>query len=99
MIRHIVMMKFADRENWKTFANETALKLNNLVHLVEPLKKMETGINLSTRPAAYDLVLTADFDNEAGLEAYRIHPEHVKVLNYLQPLLEKSTVVDYLIKN
>jgi hypothetical protein len=93
------MMKFADRENWKTFASETALKLNKLVHLVEPLNKMETGINLSTRPAAYDLVLTADFEDEAGLEDYRIHPEHVKVLNYLQPLLEKSTVVDYLINN
>jgi len=42
--------------------------------------------------------LPADFDNKECLEAYRIHPEHVAILDYLKPLVANSTVVDYFIK-
>lgn len=96
MLRHIVMMKFSDRENWKSTALEVARQLNALPERIVELKNMETGINFSTRPTAYDLVLTADFDNESGLDAYRVHPDHIAVLDYLKTRVEKATVVDYL---
>jgi len=59
------------------------------------LKRMEVGLNINTLPSAFDAVLTADFDDEAGLNAYRTHPEHVKVLGFLKETMEKSAVVDY----
>ncbi len=31
---------------------------------IESLLRIEVGINISTKPSAYDVVLTADFDNE-----------------------------------
>jgi hypothetical protein len=63
--------------------------------VVDDLKRMEVGINVNTKPAAYDLVLTADFDDEAGLNAYRAHPDHVKILDYMKDVVDKTTVVDY----
>jgi hypothetical protein len=97
MLRHIVMMKFTDRNA----VNETALQLKamllDLPEAIDSLIKMEVGLNNNKKSSAYDLVLTADFEDEAGLDAYRVHPAHVQVLDYLKTTMEKAAVVDYFI--
>ena len=95
MLRHIVMMKFKDRERVKEISEKVKKMLDDLVPVVDDLKRMEVGINVNTKPAAYDLVLTADFDDEAGLNGYRAHPDHVKILDYMKDVVDKTTVVDY----
>ena len=71
------------------------LKLDALLSTVPSLKEMEVGLNFSDRDTAFDLVLVSLFDDEAGLEAYRVHSEHVKVLDYLKGKLETTAVTDY----
>ena len=95
MIRHIVMMTFAEREKLDVLSNELKTMLMALENSIVNLKNMEVGLNFSTRPTAHDIVLIADFDNQDGLDEYRVHPEHVKVLNWLKGKVEKSAVVDY----
>jgi hypothetical protein len=95
MLRHIVMMKFRNRETAKETAGKVKTMLHGLVPVIDELKRMEVGINVNTKPAAYDLVLTADFDDEAGLNAYRAHPDHVKILDFMKEVVDKTTVVDY----
>ena len=95
MLRHIVMMKFTDRKRVDKISGEVEVMLSKLLLEIDSLLAMEVGLNVNTKASAYDLVLTADFEDEAGLEAYRIHPEHVKVLDYLKETMEKATVVDY----
>jgi hypothetical protein len=89
------MVKFTDREK----VEEASLRLKEMLLAlplsIDSLLKMEVGLNISNKASAYDLVLTADFEDEAGLDAYRIHPSHVKVLDYLKDTMEKATVVDY----
>jgi len=97
MLRHVVMMKFTDRTNWESIAQEVARMLNQLTETIPELQCMEVGINMSSRPTAYDLVLTADFRDESGLEAYRVHPTHQAVLDILKMHVQETTVVDYLI--
>lgn len=97
MLRHIVMMNFSDRESLEITSSKTKLMLEELETSIESLLNMEVGLNFSTRPTAFDLVLIADFDNEDGLNIYRDHPEHIKVLNYLKTVIEKTAVVDYTI--
>jgi hypothetical protein len=58
---------------------------------------MEVGLNINTKPSAFDLVLTADFDDEKGLNIYRAHPDHVKILDFMKDTVEKTAVVDYFI--
>jgi len=95
MLRHIVMLKFKNQDSLPVVSEKTKQMLVSLESTIETLKNMEVGINISTKPAAFDLVLTADFDNEEGLNYYRTHPEHVKVLNFLKETVEKSAAVDY----
>lgn len=97
MLRHIVMIKFTDRNTVETTALQLKAMLMDLTITINSLIKMEVGLNINTKASAYDLVLTADFEDEAGLEAYRIHPTHIKVLDYLKTNMEKARVVDYYI--
>lgn len=96
MLRHIVMIKF----NEKGKAENSAVKIENMLHgllkTVEPLKKMEVGVS-DFDNNVFGLVLTADFEDEAGLNAYRGHPDHVKILDYLKEVTEQLAAVDYYI--
>jgi nucleoid-associated protein YejK len=97
MLKHIVMFKFTDRVGAKEISGQLKIMLEDLLKIIPELKGMEVGQNINTRPSAFDIVLTADFDNEDGLNAYRVHPEHKKVLDYLEGKIEKSAVVDYFV--
>lgn len=97
MLRHIVMITFREREKLESTAATTKQLLIDLEDSIEPLLKMEVGLNFSTRATAYDLVLIADFNNEKDLDFYRVHAEHIKVLDYLKTVVDKTTVVDYTI--
>lgn len=97
MLRHIVMLKYSNRETVEKVSKELKGLLLGLPDQIEALLVMEVGLNINTKASAYDLVLTADFENEDGLDAYRVHPAHVSVLEYLEQVLEKATVVDYYI--
>ena len=91
------MFKFSDRSTF----NEVSLKVKSMIEKllddIPELKRMEVGLNVSIKPSAFDLVLTSDFDDENGLNVYREHPKHQKVLDYLQSVMEKAAVVDYYI--
>jgi hypothetical protein len=97
MLRHIVMIKFSERRTVEKNAGEVKAMLTKLTFEIDSLLAMEVGLNINTKASAYDLVLTADFEDEAGLDAYRVHPAHVKVLDYLKTTMEKARVVDYYI--
>ena len=97
MLRHIVMIKFKDRSAVESYSLQLKTMLLELPMEIDSLIKMEVGLNVNTKASAYDLVLTADFEDEAGLEAYRIHPSHLKVLDYLKKTMDTATVVDYYI--
>lgn len=89
------MIKFIERKNLQENSNYLKKILMDLENSIDSLNKMQVGINFSTRPSAHDIVLIADFDDEAGLDEYRVHPEHIKVLDYLREKGVQSTVVDY----
>lgn len=97
MLRHVVMIKFKSDIDVSFESQILAEMLIKLVDSIDELMAMEVGENISTKPSAMDIVLIADFESEAGLDAYRTHPEHVKVLDYLSEVMEKATVVDYII--
>ncbi len=95
MLRHVVMMKFNGSVPTEKVSAEIKEKLESLPSFIPELKKMEVGLNVNTKPSAHDLVLIADFENEEGLNVYRAHPEHVKILDIMKETVEKTAVVDY----
>jgi hypothetical protein len=98
MVKHIVMLQLKDYPN-KTQKLENALQLKKaLEHMkvfIDEIKYIEVGLNFSVLPFAYDLVLTTTFNSELDLEKYMSHPEHKKVLVFLNQVTEKKAVVDY----
>ena len=69
--------------------------LEALWGVVPELKSVEVGINVKETDMAYDAVLIAEFENEAALAAYKIHPEHVKISSYCKKIRESRVVVDF----
>lgn len=94
MIVHIVMFKFKD-ENKNLNIEETKKRLNALVESVPTLISMEVGINFTVADRAFDLSLYSKFETKEDLDAYAIHPEHLKVVEFIKSVTLESKVVDY----
>lgn len=97
MIKHIVMMRLKDVSVTEKHEQLQHIKsiLEALFGVVPSLKAMEVGLNFSDRDTAFDLVLVSLFEDKEGLSEYAIHPEHIKVLDYLKGRLETTAVTDY----
>jgi len=96
MLRHIVMMKFNEKGKAENSVTKIEDMLHGLLKTVEPLKKMEVGVS-DFENNVFGLVLTADFEDEAGLTVYRAHPDHVKIIDYMKEVVEQVAAVDYYI--
>lgn len=91
MLTHVVMFKFPD----PAAAETAAAKLSAMAGRVETLRAIEVGLDLSRSARSFDLVLITRFDDQAGLDAYAVHPVHLEVVAYIKEHAEKSVVVDF----
>ena len=87
MLTHIVLFKLKDRAVIDT-ARERLAALDGHI---ESLRSLEVGVDVVRRERSFDIALVAKFDDRAGLEAYRTHPLHVEVADYIKG--ESSAVV------
>ena len=94
MIVHIVMFKFKE-ENRKANIIQAKQMLENLMGAVPSLKSIDVGVNFSQEERAMDLSIITSFESKEGLDAYAIHPEHLKVVDFIKEVVEYSKVVDY----
>ena len=97
MVVHIVAFQFKE-VNKKANIIQTKQMLENLMGAVPTLKSMDVGINFSAEERAMDLSIIATFESKEGLAAYAVHPEHLKVVEFIKTVVEYSKVVDY-VKN
>ncbi len=96
MIKHVVMLKLLDKDEKKKLNIQTLKdKLDNLKNKIPEIKYLETGINISPRSSAFDLVLISEFNNQEDLDKYIIHPAHQEVLTILAEIKDDIVVVDY----
>jgi hypothetical protein len=98
MIKHIVMW------NHRSF-DMPAVKTAGIAKLrrsfeslrgkIPGLTHLEIGVDASRVDYACDVVLYSEFDSQAALDAYAIHPEHVRVKDELIDLRIARHQVDY----
>ena len=93
MIKHVVM--FAFKPECQGDLGEAKKRLEALVGKVPELRSMEVGLNFLPSERAMDLVLTSVVEDERGLEAYRVHPAHQEVVEFLKARSLSSKAVDY----
>jgi len=94
MIVHIVMFQFKEAHK-KANIIQAKQMLENLMGAVPSLKSIDVGLNFSEEDRAMDLSIITSFASREDLEAYAAHPEHVKVVDFIQTVVEYSKVVDY----
>ncbi len=94
MVVHIVMFRFKEENKAANLARVKEM-LEALPEKIPSLRSMEVGIDFLHSERSMDLVLTSTFDDREGLDAYRVHPAHVEVVNVIKEVSEESRVVDY----
>jgi len=94
MIVHIVLFQFKE-ENKKANMIQAKQMLENLMGAVPSLKSIDVGINFSPEERAMDMSIITSFANREDLDAYAVHPKHLKVVDFIKTVVEYSKVVDY----
>ena len=69
--------------------------LENLKNSIKEIKEIEAGRDFSKTEASYDVALYSAFENTKDLETYQVHPEHIKVAEFLKGVALERKVVDY----
>jgi hypothetical protein len=98
MINHIVLFKLkkydSDSEKQDVIGSiEDALL--SLKGKITELKHIEVGVNYELDSKSYDICLISHFENIQQLDAYRIHPEHMKVAELIGRHAIERAAVDF----
>ena len=94
MIKHIVSYKLAEGRSM-----EDVLKLKadveSLRNIIDDIVSIEVKIELLSSSTA-SAILISKFRDEAALERYQKHPEHMKVAQFVKGVFESRLCVDYI---
>lgn len=98
MIKHIVM--------WNVRAESAEARADNLARLhasfdslrgkIPGLLLLEIGTDTSRIDYACDVVLYSEFETQAALDAYAVHPEHLRVKRELGDMRIARHQVDFI---
>ena len=94
MIRHIVMFKL------QTLNHEECLKeAVTLAKTLTSLKEVASGEVVCNHkdadPTNYDFAFVFDFVSFEALNAYQVHPEHLKLKALLKDKIQARSCIDY----
>jgi len=91
MLTHIVLLRFTDLAD----AEEGARRLRAMKGQIPSLKDVEAGVDITRSERSYELALITRHADQAGLDAYQIHPVHQDVLKFLRAHAAGSVSVDF----
>ncbi len=98
MVRHIVMWKFKDEAEGLS-KKENLLKvkamLEELPKKIDFIRHMEVNLNENENGKNFDAVLISEFDTLDDVKRYRVHPDHVKISEYVSLVRLDRASVDY----
>ncbi|MCG6908908.1 MAG: Dabb family protein [Deltaproteobacteria bacterium] len=95
MLNHVVLLKFkpdvADGD-----IEQLEERLDDLPNKISEILVYEFGRNIIPSERAYDFALVSLFANQESLERYRVHPDHVVVLEKIKGMCEQVVTADFL---
>lgn len=101
MIKHIVMwnVRGESLEERATGAAFVKSCFEGIASAIPGLLHLEVGIDTSRIDYACDVVLYTEFESQAALDAYAVHPEHIRVKTELGDLRIARHQVDYAVSS
>jgi hypothetical protein len=94
MLTHIVIWKYRVDIEQEVRAEHVTL-LRELVRTIPEIVSLSVGFDVLNLPRSYDTGLVAIFHDRAGLEAYTIHPAHIRVAELGRSISEHVASVDF----
>jgi hypothetical protein len=96
MIRHIVAwrLKAEDAEGKARATAEIAAALEGLQPLIPEIKAIRVSPNVAYFGDNFDVVLIADYESVADLEAYQVHPDHQLAVAIVRERVSARACVD-----
>jgi hypothetical protein len=94
MLTHLVVWKYRADVSEST-REEHRAQLRSLTNIVPGIESLSVGSDTLHSPRSYDTGLVAIFRDRSVLDAYSIHPDHVKVVEFGNTILETMAKVDF----
>ncbi len=94
MLTHIVIWKYR-QDITQVERDEHITLLRRLPLLIPDIISFNVGFDMLHLPRSYDTGLVAIYPNREALDAYTVHPEHVKVADYGKTISEHVASVDF----
>jgi hypothetical protein len=94
MLTHIVVWKYRADVSQSTRDDHRA-QLLSLSNIVPGIESLSVGSDTLHSPRSYDTGLVAIFRDRSVLDAYSVHPDHVKVVEFGHTILETMAKVDF----
>ena len=93
-IRHVALFEYAKSASSEEVAAAIA-GLNALPGLIDEIRDWSLTEDLGKRDGSFRFCLIAHFDDMAAVNRYLEHPEHVKAVARVMPILEKLAEHDH----
>jgi len=94
MLTHIVVWKYR-QDIEAAIREEHVARLRHLASIIREVESLSVGFDTLRLPRSYDTGLVALFRDRAALDAYTVHPEHVKVADFGRSISEHVASVDF----
>lgn len=96
-VRHIVMWNVSGDtpQEQQLNANKLKASFESLRGRIPGLMALEVGIDSSRVGYACHTVLVSEFESQAALDAYAVHPEHLRVKAEIGNMRTSRHQVDY----
>ncbi len=94
MLTHIVVWKYR-QDIEQAIREEHVARLRNLASIIREVESLSVGFDTLRLARSYDTGLVAVFRERAALDAYTVHPEHVKVADFGRSISEHVASVDF----
>ena len=94
MLTHIVVWKYR-QDIEQAIREEHVALLRNLASIIREVESLSVGFDTLRLARSYDTGLVAVFRERTALDAYTVHPEHVKVADFGRSISEHVASVDF----
>jgi hypothetical protein len=94
MLTHIVVWKYRAEVGADVRAEHIAL-LRRLASVIPEVQTLAVGSDTLLLPRSYDTGLVATFVDRARLDAYTVHPAHIKVAEFGSTISAQVASVDF----
>ena len=94
MLTHIVVWKYRT-DTPQAARDDHVGRLRSLSAVVPGIESFSVGVDTLDSSKSYDTGLVAIFRDRAVLDAYTVHPDHVKVVEFSSDITDRMAKVDF----